>query len=31
MMKINDIKEAHIKDGGDGDTYIFLKKNNFFI
>ena len=31
MMKINDIKEADIKDGGDGALYIFLKKNNLFI
>ena len=28
MMKIYDIKEADIKDGGDGAFYIFLKKNN---
>ena len=26
MMKIYDIKEADIKDGGDGAFYIFLKK-----
>ena len=31
MMKIYDIKEADIKDGGDGAFYIFLKKNNLFI
>ena len=31
MMKIYDIKEADIKDGGDGAFYIFLKKNNIFI
>ena len=28
MMKIYNIKEADIKDGGDGAFYIFLKKNN---
>ena len=27
MIKIYDIKEADIKDGGDGAFYIFLKKN----
>jgi DNA-nicking Smr family endonuclease len=31
MMKIYDIKDADIKDGGDGAFYIFLKKNNLFI
>ena len=31
MMKIYDIKEADIKDGGDGAFYIFLKKNNLTI
>ena len=31
MMKIYDIKEADIKDGGDGAFYIFLKKNNLSI
>ena len=31
MMKIYNIKEADIKDGGDGAFYIFLKKNNLFI
>jgi len=31
MMKIYDIKEADIKDGGAGAFYIFLKKNNLFI
>ena len=31
MIKIYDIKEADIKDGGDGAFYIFLKKNNLFI
>ena len=31
MMKIYDIKEADIKDGGDGAFYIFLKKNDLFI
>ena len=31
MTKIYDIKEADIKDGGDGAFYIFLKKNNLFI
>ena len=30
MMKIYDIKDADIKDGGDGAFYIFLKKNNLF-
>ena len=31
MMKIYDIKDADIKDGGDGAFYIFLKKNNLSI
>jgi len=31
MTKIYDIKEADIKDGGDGAFYIFLKKNNLSI
>ena len=31
MMKIYDIKEADIKDGGDGAFYIFLKKNNLSL
>ena len=31
MAKIYDIKEADIKDGGDGAFYIFLKKNNLSI
>ena len=31
MMKIYDIKEAGIKDGGHGAFYIFLKKNNLSI
>ncbi len=31
MTKIYDIKDADIKDGGDGAFYIFLKKNNLFI
>ena len=30
MMKIYDIKDADIIDGGDGAFYIFLKKNNLF-
>ena len=31
MMKIYDIREADIKDGGDGAFYILLKKNNSTI
>ena len=31
MMKIYDIKEADIKDGGDGAFYIFLKRNNLHL
>ena len=31
MTRIYDIKEANIKDGGDGAFYIFLKKNNLSI
>ena len=31
MTRIYDIKEADIKDGGDGAFYIFLKKNNLSI
>ena len=28
MKKINEIKEADIKDGGSGAFYIYLKKLN---
>jgi DNA-nicking Smr family endonuclease len=31
MTRIYEIKEADIKDGGDGAFYIFLKKNNLSI
>ncbi len=31
MSKIYEIKDADIKDGGQGAFYVFLKKNNLFI
>ena len=31
MSIINEIKDADIKDGGNGAFYVFLKKNNLFI